>query len=157
VSTSAVGSGYREHLRVPVRWWVLMLLMLASLWVALAAATPPVVLLAIAAVSTGAGAAALLAYGRARVEVETHALHAGRARLEWWACGPATALDGPAARRLHGVDADPRAYLLVRPYIATAVRVDVDDPDDPTPYWLVSSRRAPRLAECINRARVLAD
>jgi hypothetical protein len=154
VSTSL---GYRERLRVPVRWWVLTFLLLASLWVAVAVAAPPAVLLAIALLSSSAAAGALLAYGGALVEVDAGALHAGRARLEWAACGPATPLDREATRRLHGVEADPRAYLLVRPYIGTAVRIDVDDPDDPTPYWLVSTRHPRRLAESVNRARVLAD
>ena len=149
--------GYRERLRVPVRWWVLMFLLLASLWVTVAVAASPPVLLVVALLSSGAGAAALLAYGRAPVEVDAKALHVGRARLEWAACGPATPLDPEATRRLHGVEADPRAYLLVRPYIGTAVRVEVDDPDDPTPYWLVSTRHPQRLAESVNRARVLAD
>jgi hypothetical protein len=35
------------------------------------------------------------------------------------------------------------------------VRVDVADPDDPTPYWLVSSRHPDKLAEAL-RAEVVA-
>jgi hypothetical protein len=37
------------------------------------------------------------------------------------------------------------------------VRVEVDDPADPTPYWMLSTREPRRLAESINAARVLAD
>ena len=36
-----------------------------------------------------------------------------------------------------GVDADARAYLLLRPYLKRAVQVDLADPADPTPYWLL--------------------
>jgi hypothetical protein len=39
-----------------------------------------------------------------------------------------------------GRDADARAYLLLRPYLKRAVRVEITDPADPTPYWLVSTR-----------------
>ena len=148
---------YRERLYVPVRWWGLLLLFLFGLWLAVVVSTPAPVMLAVTLLGTGLGVGLLLGYGAARVEVTDLTLAAGRARLEWECCGPATALTAEDARRLHGVDADPRAYLLVRPYVTTAVRVDVRDPADPTPYWLLSSRRPEGLAESFNAARVLED
>jgi hypothetical protein len=148
---------YRERLRVPVLWWVLLLLFLASVWAVLAVSTPPLVMGLASAVAVVVGAGLLLGYGAARIEVGESALRAGPAHLEWAWCGPATALDAEGSRRLRGVDADARAFLLLRPYIATAVRVEVADPDDPTPYWMLSTRHPQRLAESINRARVLAD
>jgi hypothetical protein len=158
VSISAdQGSRHRERLWVPLRWWLLLLVFLAGLALALMVSTPPVLAWPASAVATLVGAGLLMAYGAARVEVADTALHAGRAVLEWSCCGPATALDAESTRRLHGVDADPRAFLLMRPYIATAVRVEVHDPADPTPYWLLSSRHPQGLAESVNRMRVLAD
>ncbi|MGH3355456.1 MAG: DUF3093 family protein [Nocardioidaceae bacterium] len=156
-TSTAPGSAYREQLRVPVRWWVLLLLLLASLWLALVVSTPPVVHWPSAGLAAALGVGLLLGYGAARVEVEDTALRAGRARLGWAFCGQATALDADGTRRLGGVDADPRAYLLLRPYIATAVRVDVDDDADPTPYWLISTRHPKRLAEAVNARRMVAD
>ena len=47
------------------------------------------------------------------------------------------------------VEADARAFLLLRPYVKTAVRVDLEDPADPTPYWLLSSRRPEALAAAL--------
>ena len=44
-----------------------------------------------------------------------------------------------------GPDADARAYLLLRPYLKRAVRVEITDPADPAPYWLVELA-APRGA-----------
>ena len=69
------------------------------------------------------------------------------------ACGPVQALDEQGTRRLRGVDADARAYLALRPYVARAVRVQVEDPADSTPYWLVSSRRPERLVAALEEAR----
>ena len=158
MSTSPEASPrYRERLYVPARWWGLLLLFLFGLWLAVVVSTPAPVMLTVTVLGTGLGVGLLLGYGSARVEVTDLTLDAGRARLEWECCGPATALTAEDARRLHGVDADPSAYLLVRPYVDTAVRVDVRDPADPTPYWLLSSRRPEALAESINAARVLAD
>jgi len=148
---------YRERLSVPLRWWGLLLLFLFGLWLAVVVSTPAPVMLAVTLLGTALGVGLLLGYGAARVEVTDRALTAGRARLEWAFCGPAAALTDEEARRLLGVEADPRAYLLVRPYVSAAVRVDVHDPADPTPYWMLSSRRPEALAESINAARVLAD
>lgn len=152
-----VAPRYRERLYVPARWWGLLLLFLFGLWLAFVVSTPALVMLAVTLLGTALGVGLLLGYGAAPVEVTDRALVAGRARLEWECCGPATALSAEESRRLHGVDADPRAYLLVRPYVATSVRVEVRDPADPTPYWMLSSRRPEALAESINAARVLAD
>jgi hypothetical protein len=158
VSTSAPAEPrYGERLRPPLRWWALLGLLVLSLWLAVAVSTPPSVMWAVSGLGTALGVGLLLGYGRVRIEVGDEALRAGRARLEWPCCGPATALDTDATRRLLGVDADAAAFLLVRPYIPTAVRVAVRDSQDPTPYWVLSSRHPERLAASINQARVLAD
>ncbi len=62
---------------------------------------------------------------------------------------PPRALDADATRRLAGVEADARAYLLLRPYLKRAVRVDVTDPADPAPYWLLSTRQPDELAAAL--------
>ena len=86
----------------------------------------------------------MLVTAAAVVAVEPEPLVAGRARLDFGSVGAVTPLDAPAAALLRGRGADPRAYLLLRPWVQTAVRVEVDDPDDPAPYWYVSTRdRAP--------------
>ena len=55
-------------------------------------------------------------------------------------------LDADATRRAAGVDADARAFLLLRPYLKRSVRVEITDPADPAPYWLVSTRHPDELA-----------
>jgi hypothetical protein len=55
-----------------------------------------------------------------------------------------------------GPAAAPNVFVVQRPWIREAVRVVIDDPDDPTPYWVISSRRAARLATAINEARTAA-
>jgi hypothetical protein len=87
------------------------------------------------------------------VAVTSTGLVVGRAMLDWPACGPAVALDADATRRLAGVDADARAFLILRPYLREAVRVELVDASDPTPYWLISTRHPARLAAEIEAAR----
>ena len=78
---------------------------------------------------------------------------AGRAHIPLELVGPATPLDADGLRRQAGVDADARAYLLLRPYLKRGVRVDIADPADPTPYWLVSSRRPAALVSALEAGR----
>jgi len=40
-----------------------------------------------------------------------------------------------------GRQLDPAAYVVHRAWIGPLILVVLDDPDDPTPYWLVSTRR----------------
>lgn len=80
-------------------------------------------------------------------------LRAGRAFLEAWHVGEVTQLDREAGRRVLGPDADARAYLAHRGWIGTAVRVEVQDPEDPTPYWVISTRRPTELAAALVSVR----
>ena len=73
----------------------------------------------------------------------------GRAHIAAQHLGTATPLDPEQARRLAGVDADARAYLLLRPYLKRAVKVEITDPADPAPYWLVSTRNPEELARAV--------
>jgi hypothetical protein len=65
--------------------------------------------------------------------------------------GSAQAFEGDEATAERGVRLDARAWLLLRGWIPGVVRVEVDDPQDPTPYWLVSSRRPETLAQALER------
>jgi hypothetical protein len=141
-----------ERLAVPLRWWVLSALFLASVLVAFLVSTPSWVAVTVTAAMTAVVAAVLLGYGGAHVSVRDGVLTAGRARIGVGDLGPARVLDAGAARLLAGRDADARAYLLIRPYLSRAVQVEVADPRDPTPYWLVASRRPERLVEALATA-----
>jgi hypothetical protein len=55
-------------------------------------------------------------------------------------------------RRARGPRLDARAYLCLRGWVAGGVRVTLNDPADPTPYWLVSSTDPTALARAITTA-----
>ena len=140
---------YRERLSVPLRWWVQGTMLVASLWLALAVALPMTAAWALTGAAMALLASGLLAYGAATVTVADGMLRAGRARIAAAHLGLSTALDAEATRRTAGVEADARAYLLLRPYLKRAVRVEITDPADPAPYWLVSSRHPDVLARAL--------
>jgi hypothetical protein len=144
---------YAERLTVPLRWWVQGTMLVASLWLAVLAATPEVVAWSVTAVALALLVTLFVSYGRPVVSVDATTFRAGRAHVPLDLVGEVTALDADGVRRQAGVDADARAYLLLRPYLKRGVRVDIVDPDDPTPYWLVSCRRPEDLVSAVRVGR----
>ncbi len=143
---------YAESLHVPLRWWALATMFLASVLLAFLVATPALVAFAGTTVLVALTALVFWSFGSARVVVDDRTLRAGRAQIPVALLAEPVALDREQTRRVAGVDADARAYLLLRPYIATSVRVTVVDAADPTPYWLISTRRPRALADALAAA-----
>ncbi len=141
---------YQERLGVPLRWWVQGTMLVASLWLAVVVATPAAVAWTVTAVAMLLLGGGLLAYGGARLTVADGVFHAGRAHIEGRHLGTVEALDAEQTRRTAGPEANARAYLVLRPYLKRAVKVEITDPADPTPYWLVSSRRPEDLAGALS-------
>ncbi len=141
---------YRERLGVPLRWWVQGTMLVVSLWLACIVAVPEPIAWSVSAGAMALLVAGLVSFGSARLEVVDGHFHAGRARIEARHLGAAEALDADRTRRVAGPEADARAFLLLRPYLKRAVRVEITDPADPAPYWLVSSRRPEELAGALN-------
>ena len=146
-------AAYSERLHVPLRWWVQATMLLACLWLAFVVAMP-------AWAAWSATAVLLLVIygffawvGSARVAVHDGVLYAGPAHIAVALLGEVTPLGATETRRVHGVDADARAFLLTRPYLKKSVRITVADPVDPTPYWLVSTRHPDELADVLRHSR----
>lgn len=59
-------------------------------------------------------------------------------------------LDAEEARAWRTHKADARAFMLLRGYVETAVRVEVTDPEDPTPYVYLSTRDPRGLAAALS-------
>jgi hypothetical protein len=136
---------FRERLTVPVIWWVLAALFSLSVLLAVGAYLGPIwgVGTAVAAMLV---AAAIFMSASILISVDAHELRVGRASIEHIYIADCRALDAEAARRLAGVDADARAYLVLRPYVKTAVEITLNDKEDPVPYWLVSTRHPQQLS-----------
>lgn len=106
----------------------------------------------VAAVLYGAIVAVLL-LTTPTVEVSDGELRAGRARIPLRLVGEVRTAHGPDAVHERGIGLHADAWLLIRGWIPDVVRVELVDPDDPTPYWLISSRRPEALAAAISAGR----
>ncbi|TDC33984.1 DUF3093 domain-containing protein [Micromonospora sp. 15K316] len=91
--------------------------------------------------------------GRIRVAVRDGELLVDDARLPVRYVADVVPLDAAGRREVLGVGADPLAFVVQRPWVGSAVQVVLDDPADPTPFWVVSTRRPVELAEAILAAR----
>ena len=147
---SPTSVAYSERLYVPLRWWVQATMLLASLWLAFVVAMPAWAAWSATGVVLALTFGLMAWFGSARVAVRDGTLYAGPAHISLDLLGPAEPLDAEETRRVHGVDADARAFLLTRPYLKRSVKVAVEDPADRTPYWLLSTRHPRELAAALS-------
>ncbi|MEF3119055.1 DUF3093 domain-containing protein [Streptomyces chrestomyceticus] len=143
---------YEERLTAPRSWWVIAgLIGVACALMLLPLGTLPMLggLIGGAALS----AVAVSAYGSVRIRVVGDSLIAGDARIPVSALGQARALDAEEAVAWRTHKADTRAFMLLRSYVPTAVRVEITDPADPTPYAYLSTREPERLVAALTAVR----
>lgn len=88
-----------------------------------------------------------------KITVEHTLLRAGRASIDVTLLGSPVALDGEEARAARGTGLDANGWHLIRGGIDGIVVVPVEDPDDPTTVWTISTRTPERLAAVIERAQ----
>lgn len=143
---------YRERLWVPW-WWCLPGFALAALiaatvdrgvealpgWAAYAILLP-------------VAAAVLVWFSRTEVKVELTdpesggpELFVGPAHLPMSVVTRTAEVPRPAKSAALGRQLDPAAYVVHRPWVGPMVLLVLDDPDDPTPYWLISTRHPDRV------------
>lgn len=135
---------YRERLWVPWWWWPIGVGLSAVLaaevnmgirnlpyWL-------PYVVLGVAAIGV------MLWLSRVEIRVVSTGaeveLWAGEAHLPASVVIRSAALPRSAKSAALGRQLDPAAYVLHRNWVGPLALVVLDDPDDPTPYWLVSCR-----------------
>ncbi|PXY28151.1 DUF3093 domain-containing protein [Prauserella muralis] len=107
--------------------------------------------------------ALLLSMGRTTVRVtggDDPELWVGDAHLPLRYVGEVETVGKQGKRKAMGPELDPAAFVVHRGWVPTLVRLHLTDPDDPTPYWLISTRHPERLATVLREhaaARRAAD
>lgn len=145
---------HRERLVPP--WWMLLVLLLIV----------PAALLVFLPVSIEAGiVVAVVLYtavvlglwlGAPIVELREGQLRAGRARIDVAHLGSADVLHGPAAKSALRGGWNPADHHVVSPWTTSLVRVQVEDVEDPTPAWVISTRKPEQLVVAIATAQATA-
>jgi Protein of unknown function (DUF3093) len=144
---------YRERLWVPWWWWPpgLGLAALIALEVnqgvgALPNWLPFALLLPVAVT-------VLLWLGKTELRVQASPgeteLWVGAAHLPVTVISRSAEVPRSAKSAALGRQLDPAAYVVHRAWIGRMVLLVLDDPDDPTPYWLVSCRHPDRVLDSL--------
>ena len=79
--------------------------------------------------------------------IQDNYLYVNQAKIDLKYLKKAKALNESEFKKVIGTEADPAAFLATNFWVKTAVKIEVRDKNDPTPYWLISSRRADELAK----------
>jgi hypothetical protein len=152
---------FRE--RLTVSWWVWPVCLVASVFLGIETTmgAPQLQIPEVYAGFMVVVLAALFLVSRIRVRVDSGPdgvqLQVDDARLPVSAIGSVSVIVGEERRQLLGYDADPLAFVIQRPWIPGGVRIDLDDPTDPTPYWFISTRRPAQLAAVLEAAMSAAQ
>lgn len=141
---------YRERQWVPWYWWFM-----AAFVVAISTATVslnrgimwviiPAILLSAIAVWV------LVTWSNTVVQVEQDAdgtrwLTVKDAQLPSDVVSRSTAVPATARRNALGPQLDPAAFLVTHGWVPEHVMLVLDDPEDPTPYWLIGSTNPEKL------------
>lgn len=100
-------------------------------------------------------ASLFLLLGAPVIAVDDRVLRAGRARLPRSVIGRYRALDADETTKTRDHDFDARWFTVLRPWsTSTAVIVEVTDPNDPHPAWLISARRPHRVVAALDSSHV---
>ncbi len=142
---------FDERLSVPWWWWPLGIGIAALLAAEVHLGYPGVRAWLPYLLTAPVAVAVLLRLGRHRVQLSGDELRVGDAHVPLHHLGEVVAVPARYKRRALGPELDPAAYVLHRPWIGSLLRVELTDPDDPTPYWLFSVRRAGELATLLHQ------
>lgn len=141
--------GYRERL-LPRWWaWLLAFSFVAMLAIAYGAALGATAgwLIALGGLALATG---LLVVTAPTIVVADGALEVGGATLPLTSIADAEAVTGARIAELRGPGSDGRIFVSLRPWSSTdGVLVRLDDPEDPHPAWLFSSRHPARVVDAL--------
>ena len=141
---------FREVIRPPLWLLAFIYFMFLSLVIAIWAAlgNRPA---ALAFIASTAGILAIAFFVKTEISVDEKELRVGKAHIDLRFIKSAIALDKNELRLARTRDADPAAYLAFNFWVSTGVKITLNDPRDPTPYWLLTTRRAKELTNTLYR------
>lgn len=143
---------FKEVIRPP--WWLVAFIyfMLLSLVVAIWAAFDNNAAINAFAISL-ALQAAIVHWMTSTIEVEGGELRIKRAHIPVKYLGQIEEITKEKFGFERTRGADPAAFFAITFWISRGIKVTVNDPRDPTPYWLISTKRAAELAAALKNSK----
>ncbi len=132
---------FSETLRWPLWLWGFLLFLLGSLDLALWAALDNYIALGTTGIFF---LAVILGYIRLamKITITESELRINHAHIELQYITSMEEIKKDQIRSERGPNLDPAAFLSLRFWVSSAVKITIKDERDSTPYWLVSSKKA---------------
>ena len=153
---------YREKQWVPWYWWFLAAFIVALTTAQLAHNRSILWIYIPAAILTAAAAWVLLSLSSTVVTVEEDSdgvrwLGTRNAILPHTVVSRCLAVPTTAKRNAMGRQLEPAAFVVSHGWVPEMAMFVLDDPDDPTPYWLISTRNPEDLLKAFVPALLQGD
>jgi len=138
-----------ERINWPVWLWLFVAMMIASIYLTFWA---PFGDLFAAVVSILISITLIYSAKKSALEIVVinNWLYVGNAKIDCKYIKKVTALKKEEFLKLRGQNADPAAYNATRFWVSTGVKIELKDKNDPTPYWLIATRKPKKLAAVLN-------
>lgn len=143
---------FQERLWPSLGMWVFAFIMTTSLGIAYGQAYGSQLGLLVAIFTTLAIAIGLVV-NTPLIQIDELNFRAGRARLPLAYVGKIQKLDDQQSRRARSTDANSNAHFQLRGGIKNTVIIEVTDPQDPHPYWQISTRNPDLLIAVLSSAK----
>jgi hypothetical protein len=141
---------FREIIRLPLWLIAFIYFMLFSLVLAIWAAFDNRTAIGAAILAVVTGALALFKI-KGEINCDGQELRVGRAHIGYQFCGEVTVLSRAEFLRARTREVDPAAHLALFFWISEGVKIEITDPRDPTPYWLISTRHGKDIKRALQR------
>jgi len=96
------------------------------------------------------GILAAIWFAAPQIVIDDQHLEVGSATLPRQFVGKVQLIPASEAFQERGVNLSPAAYASFQASVKTMVKVEVTDPDDPTPYWLFSTRNGEAIKKLLS-------
>lgn len=135
---------------MPIYWWVLAFLLVALLTAQFAHNRTIAWLIGPAVVLSALAVWIMVSLSSTVVQVEqdgdgTRWLFVKEAMLPADVVSRSLAVPATAKRNAMGHQLDPAAFVVSHGWVAEMVMLVLDDPNDPTPYWLIGTKHPEKL------------
>lgn len=94
----------------------------------------------------------LLIFRAPRIEVSETELSVGKVVISRKFIGTPQIIGKAEIFAERGPNLNPAAHRVFQGSVKTAIKIPITDPEDPTPYWLVSTRNPTKLAEILSES-----
>jgi hypothetical protein len=141
---------FREVIRPPLWLIAFLYFMLFSLVLAIWAAFDNRTATIAALIALVVGAAVIFLI-KGEIICDGKELRVGRAHIGYEYCGEVTVLKRAEFLRARTREVDPAAHLALFFWVSEGVKIEVSDPRDPTPYWLLSTKRGADIKQALKK------